>query len=91
MDEVLLTNIFFVITSAAVVLFTLVLCVGLYYIIKILRAVRRIVDRIERGSETIAEDVSHLRDYIAKGSLISQIMGMFVGVQRRRKRSSDDE
>lgn len=91
MNEVLLTNVFFMITAAAVVVFTLVLCIALYYAIKILRAVRRIVERIERGSETIADDVSHLRHYLAKGSFISQIMGMFMNVQRGRKSRSSDE
>lgn len=97
MNEVLLTNVFFMITSGAVVLFTLLLCIGLYYVIKILRAVSRIVERVEEGSETVAHDVARLRAYIAEGTLISQIIGMFVktthrnALRHKAKEEADDE
>lgn len=86
MSEVLHANIFFVITSVAVVLFTLLLCVLLYHLIKIVRSVRRIVERIEEGSEVIAEDMSELRRFFAEGSLISHILGMFMGKNSRTKK-----
>ena len=78
MTEVLQANIFFMITSVAVVLFTLLLCIALYHIIKILRSVRSIVDKVESGSEVIAEDISNLREYIADGGLVSSILGIFL-------------
>ncbi len=82
MSEILEANIFFFITSVAVIVFTVLVSVAVYYVIKILQSVRRIVDRIDAGSETIAEDISELREYIASGSLISQVIGLFI----RRKR-----
>ena len=89
MAEVLQANIFFAITSASVIIFTLLLCVALYYVIKILRSVRSIVDRIDAGSENIAEDISNLRAYIAEGSLISQIVGLFLRSKGRRSSKKD--
>lgn len=93
MSEILQANIFFMITSVAVVLFTLLVCVALFHVIKILRAVRRIIERVDEGSEHIAEDVSQLREYVMEGSLVSQIMKFFVGVTGRktasRRRKSD--
>ena len=86
MEELLQANIFFFITSVAVILFTLLVCVALYYVIKILRAVRSIVDRIDTGSEHIAEDISQLRSYIAEGSLISQIVGLFIRTKGGRRK-----
>lgn len=83
MTEVLHANIFFFITSVAVVLFTLLLCVLLYHVIKIVRSVRRIVERVEHGSEVIAEDMAHLRTYVAEGSLISSILGIFMKTRTR--------
>ena len=79
-------NIFFLITGIAVVIFTLLLCILLYHVIKIVRSVRKIVDRIEEGSEVIAEDLFQLRKYFAENSIISTIIGMFFGRSADSKR-----
>ncbi len=89
MTEILQANIFFFITGVAVVVFTIFLCVAMYYVIKILRSVGNITERIDEGSETIAEDIKSLRGYIAEGSLISQIIGMFIKSKRSRKKQKD--
>lgn len=84
MGEILLTNIFFIITSVAVLVFTTFVCIILYQVIKIARTIRRIVDRVEEGSELIADEVSQLRTYVLEGSLVSQIMGFFLNPKSRR-------
>jgi len=84
MSEILQTNIFFVITSIAVVVFTLFVCLILYQVIKILKSIRRIVDRVDEGSEVIAEDVSQLRAYVTEGSLVSQVMSFVLGQKVKR-------
>lgn len=89
MTEVLQANLFFFITAVAVIVFTIFLCVAMYFVIKILRSVGNITERIDEGSETIAEDIKQLRTYLAEGSLISQIIGMFIKSKRARKRQSD--
>lgn len=92
MSEVLHANIFFFITSVAVVIFTILCCVVLFYVIKIVKAVRRIVERIEEGSEVIAEDISQLRKFFAEGSLVSHIIGIFMNTRSRRsRREGEDE
>lgn len=91
MSEVLQANLFFFITAMAVVVFTVFLCVAMYLVIRILRSVRNITERIEEGSETIAEDMKQLRTYVAQGSLMSQIVGMFVKSKRSRKREPEAE
>lgn len=88
MSEVLHANIFFVITSAAVVLFTILGCIVLYQVIKIVRSLRRIIERVEAGSEEIAEDISDLRSFVLEGSLLSQLVGFFVGKRKRSGRKS---
>jgi len=85
MSEVLQANIFFVIASIGVVLFTILACIALYHVVKILRSVRRIIDRIEQGSESLSEDIKDLRAYFREGSLISRIVGMFVGQRMGRR------
>lgn len=91
MTEILQANVFFFITAMSVVVFTIFLCVAMYLVIRILRSVRNITERIESGSETIAEDIKQLRAYVAQGSLISQIIGLFVKSKRSRTRESADE
>ena len=87
MTEVLHANIFFVITSVAVVLFTLLVCILLYHLIKIVRSVRRSVDRVEAGSEVLAEDLDHLRTSFNPARLIQFIMSMMPGASPRKKRT----
>jgi hypothetical protein len=85
MDEVLHANVFFVITSIAVIIFSSLLCFALYYVIKILQSLRRIVDRIDAGSEMIVEDVEQLRSYVLGGGLVSQLVSFFMGRRRTNK------
>lgn len=87
MSEVLQANIFFFITSIAVVVFTLLLCIVVYQVIKILKVIRRIIDRIDEGSEVIAEDIEHFRAYVSEGSLVSQLIHFFLGQRPRPSRS----
>jgi hypothetical protein len=87
MSEVLEANIFFFITSIAVIIFTVMLCVLLYYLIKITASVRRVIERIEAGSEIIADDMSHFRKYFTENSILSHLIGIFFGRQERTTRS----
>ncbi len=89
MTEVLQANVFFFITAMAVVVFTIFVCVAVYYVIGILRSVRNIAKRVEAGSETVAEDVRNLREYIAHGSLISQVLGMFMNAKHKKSRKKE--
>lgn len=95
MNEVLHANIFFIITSIAVILFTILSCIAVYYVIKILRSIRRIVERVEQGSDSLAQDIADLRSFVLDGGLVSKIAAFFFGVKamhsRRRKKSNDDE
>jgi len=93
MTEVLHANIFFFITSVAVVLFTLLACVLLYHFIKIVRSVRRIVERVEAGSEVLAEDIDNIRASLNPARLIQFIMSMMPGAAPRRstRRTKDTE
>lgn len=94
MDEVLQANIFFFIASVGVVLFVLLASIALYHVIKIIRSIRRIVERIEAGSETVAEDLSELRAMLTPKrlfSLLLNITGMGARGRTRRRRSADDE
>ena len=93
MDQVLQANIFFVIASVATVVFCILVVIILYHVLKIVRTVRRIVDRVEAGSEQLAEDISVVRTYVAQGGFISRLVGFFMPTppKRRRNRRYDVE
>lgn len=92
MTETLHANIFFLIASVGVVLFIFLVSIALYHIIKIIRSIRRIVDRIEAGSVTVAEDLSELRETLHPKHLFSLLMNLSgMARPRRRKRTVEDD
>lgn len=83
MTEVLHANIFFFITGVAVIIFTALLCVALFHGIKVLRSLRRIMDRVEEGTETIAEEIQNVRAYLSEDGLLQRIFSTLIGRTRR--------
>lgn len=84
MNEVLHANIFFFITGIAVIVFTALLCVVLFHSIKILKSLRRIMDRIESGTEIIAEDMQQMRAYFTADGLLTRLIAKLVGTSESR-------
>ena len=74
----------------------ILLSVILYHVIKIVKSVRAILDKVEAGSEVLAEDVSNLRSQIISGgsfvtrfiTLLINNLGIFGGQESGRRRSS---
>lgn len=90
-DIVLQTNIFFYITSVAVVLVTALVIVALFYIVSILRNVKDVSDTVKKGSDVLSEDLLVLHDNVKKeGSKVRQIVDYFLQLitPKRRKKSS---
>ena len=79
MSELLHANIFFVIASLATVVFCVLISLVLFQLFKILRLIRSIVERIEAGSEMLAEDVAHVRSLVAGGGIFSRVLQFFMG------------
>jgi hypothetical protein len=82
MNEILHANIFFVIASIASVIFCILTSIILYHVMKIMRSIRSIIERIEAGSEVIAEDFAHVRELIAGGGILSRAFQFIMGVTR---------
>ncbi len=74
MNEVLHANIFFFITGIAVIVFTFLLSIALYHLIKVLKTIGRIADRVEAGTETLSEDIERVRSYVFEESFLSRFM-----------------
>lgn len=95
MNEILHANIFFVIASIATVVFCILVSMALYQVIKILQSIRAIIDRIEAESERIAADVTHVRELIASGGILSRAMSYlassFLPRPKRKQRSRSED
>lgn len=90
MTEVLHANIFFFIASFATIVFAIMACIAMYYVIKILVSIRAILARIEAGSDLIAEDIQAAREFVVGGGFISHLIRLVTsfGGGRRKARSS---
>jgi hypothetical protein len=99
MNDVLLANLFFIITGSAVLVVAGFLCVVCYHAIKLVRAAKKTLDRLENGTDAFLEDVRTLRDRIVSGQIFGKILTAIVhamakGRQPRspsRKRKEIDE
>ncbi len=91
MSEILHANIFFFIASLATIAFSIFICIALYYLVKILQSVRRIVDRVEAASDQVADDIATAREYVVSGGLVSYLIGLVLPKPRRRSRGQKHE
>ncbi|MCF7815537.1 MAG: hypothetical protein K9M10_02115 [Candidatus Pacebacteria bacterium] len=79
MSDVLHANIFFFITGIAVIVFTALLCIVLFHVIKAIKSLRRILNRIEEGTEIIAEDIGQFRAYFTEDGFIKRLLKSILG------------
>ncbi len=63
-DQLTLVDIFFLITGSAVVIITILMVVGLLYILTFLRTIKKIAQAAHKASEGISEDIIELRKNI---------------------------
>ncbi len=91
MNEVLHANIFFVIASIATVVFCVLISLILFHVFKIVRSLRAIIERIEAGSEVIAQDMASLREAVASGGIWSRIIQFIMGTKNGRRNKSRSE
>ena len=91
MNEILHANVFFIIASVATIIFCIIITMILFHILKLVKSVRRIVERIEDASEQVADDVAHVRTLFFNGGMIARVMTFMAGSRRKSRRSRDDD
>jgi len=77
MNEILYTNIFFIIASTASVIFLIFVCVILFNIIKILQLVRSILQRVDSGSQVLFADLARLRANLSGLGFFGRLLSFF--------------
>lgn len=92
MNEILHANIFFIIASIATVCFCILISIALYHVIKILKLIRSVLERVEAGSEVLASDLAQVRSFFAEGGFFSRFFSSFMPgsteKKSRRKRAT---
>ncbi|HBV01578.1 MAG TPA: hypothetical protein DEF00_04320 [Candidatus Taylorbacteria bacterium] len=78
MQEFIKADIFFFITTVAVLLVTGGIIIALYYVIKILRNVHDVTDRVEEGTKALSEDISLLRSNLKSNGFAWRSLFMFL-------------
>lgn len=84
MSEILHANIFFFIASISTIVLSILGCVAMYQVIRILKSLRSLMEKIEDGSDMIAEDITTMRNFVFKGGMISHLMRLVVGTSARK-------
>jgi predicted PurR-regulated permease PerM len=95
MNEVVHADIFFFITSIAVVVLTIALLVLIYYAIVIARQVKGLVERVEQVEKDIELDIAKVRASLTQegvktkaiADLILGFIGSWVAPRKRRVRT----
>jgi hypothetical protein len=88
MDTLIHADIFFFVTTIALVVVTIGICIALFYVIKILRDVRAISETARVESKLIAGDVEKLRNNIRVNGLnFPALFRFFRGIFRHKKMS----
>lgn len=85
MNEILHANIFFFIASIATVAFAIMICIVFYHVIKILKSLRAMIEKVEAESDVIVGDIHAVRDFVFKGGFVSHLMRLVVGESVNRR------
>lgn len=81
MDNTLIhANIFFFITTIAVILFTILIVIILVYVVGIVRSFSYIAKRLQKESDQVADDIAELRERVkTEGEKVSNLWKFATG------------
>ncbi|HEX4104258.1 MAG TPA: hypothetical protein VHZ04_02145 [Candidatus Paceibacterota bacterium] len=88
MDTLIHADIFFFVTTIAVVLVTIALIIALIYLIRVLRQVEEIGKEIKAETVLVREDIKELRDNVRREGFKLQHLYNFVTRLIKPKKSS---
>lgn len=89
MSEIAKADIFFVVTTIAVVVISIVFIIALVYLIKILRDFKQVSGKVKEESERISKDLSDLHTAVREqGARVAQTLTSF---GRKKKRTNGKE
>jgi hypothetical protein len=74
-----------------VIILTVFVTIALFHLIKIIRSIRNIVERIDEGSEVLAEDLHAARTVVSSTStVLSHLLGFKANLRTMHEDEADD-
>jgi len=74
MNEVLYTNIFFIIASFGTLVFILFTTLIMWQFLKVIISIKKIVEKIEQESDNIISDLAEVRSFTKKGVFVRELL-----------------
>lgn len=88
MESFVHADIFFVVTTVAVILVAAVLVVVLVYVVRIVRDTEHLIGRIRKEGDEVMDDVHTLRHGMKGAAKRSRLGGLFFTGRKRKRRDS---
>lgn len=85
MNDISLVNVFFVLTGSAVIIITILLAIGLIYVIMFVRTVKRIAHTAQKATEMVSEDLADLSKSVREKGFSFSTLFDFVKALGRKK------
>ena len=86
-ESLLKSDVFFFVATLGFIVLTVLLAVGLMYILSILKTIRQISKTAKEGTDTIVEGIHEAKDSIKKGGFGTSFLGhIFKEIYKRHKK-----
>ena len=85
MNDISLVDIFFIITGSAVVIITVMVAIGLLYVISFIRTIKTVAKTAQRATELVSEDIAELRNNIKQRGFSLSSLAAFAKALGKRK------
>lgn len=85
MTDLTLVDIFFIITGTAVIIITVLLAIGLLYVIIFVRTIKEMARTAKKATELVSEDLSDLRSSIKQRGFNLGAIALFIKSLMRKK------
>lgn len=85
-DTLVKADVFFFVTTIAVIIIALIFAIGLLYLVRILRIIKKISEHAEKTASMVAEDIVDLRNDIkSNGISPKRLLNFFKGKSKTKK------
>lgn len=92
MENIIHADIFFFITSIAVIVFTICLIIIMFYVTRILNDMKHISKTMSQESDKLLNDIDSLRETVkAEGTKVMTIADFFLNLFVRRQKISKEK
>ncbi len=85
MNALTTADLFFIITGSAVIIITILLAIGILYVIMFVRTVKRVAHTAQKATELVSEDLADLRKNVKERGLSLGTVFGFVKALGRKK------